>query len=364
MADLLDYLDWRGDVPFGISPFNEVDNYIVSQLSSLDLTGIVSADGEPVSIGEAVRAYRERYGRDGDRLGLLSSANTVPMVKRLPATARFRGLKLSRFVKRAVPENTEQFAAVTVTLPNGTHYIAFRGTDDTINAWKEDFLLAVEDRICAQRDAAAYLEQVAAATQGPLMTGGHSKGGNLAVFAAAQAPEAVQTRIRAVYNNDGPGFFRTFFDEPGYLRIKPKVRTILPQYSMVGTLLTQDENYTVVKCSARGIAAHDGFTWQVKGTRFVRCSSLSRRSLVFDSAMDSTLEDMTIEERRAFIDEFFGALSATGAVTLTDMTEHKLRKALSLVRTIGGRESKTRRLALLVLEQMLAEYTHGKLKLK
>lgn len=355
MANILDYLDWRGDLSFAASPFNEVDNYILCKVGTPDFTGILPADDTPVPLAEAVRAYFDRHGTRGDYLGALSSPHVGPMLRRLPQTERFRELQLSSFVNRVDLENTEQFSAVVVTMPGGKRYVAFRGTDDTIAAWKENFLMGVQDVVPAQEDALRYLIRIAQAYPGPLILGGHSKGGNLAVYAAAKAPPELQDRLTDIYNNDGPGFQEAMLRTPEYLRIRPKIHTILPQYSTVGTLLTQEKNCTVVKSDQFGLAAHDGFTWEVRGPRFVRCKALSRSSRAFDETMGEILENMDLEQRREFVNELFGTLTSTGAVTLTDLTEHRLRQAMELFRSLH-REPEVHKFVEEVLERMAKEY--------
>ncbi len=330
MANIMDYLDWRGDLSFAASPFNEVDNYICCKIGGPDFTGIVPAGGETVPVAEAVRAYTERSGAAGDRLGALSSPFIVPMVRRLPDTARFGSLRLGGCVKNYDPEKVEQFAALTVGLPDGTWYISFRGTDDTIAGWKEDFLMGVMDVVPSQRDALEYLRWAARTYPGRLRVGGHSKGGNLAVYAAVHAPEDVQERILAVYNNDGPGFRNSAVGTPGYENIRRRLHVLLPQHSMVGLLLEQSEERTIVQSASAGMDAHDGFTWQVKGDAFVRSDGLSMASRAFGDAMDEMEKRMDGGERRAFVDALFEVLTSTGAVTLTDLSGHKLRQALSL----------------------------------
>lgn len=356
MDTIFDYLDWRGDVPFSVSPFNEVDNYIVAKIGCCVFDGIVSEGAERVPLGDALRAYFNGPGK-GDYFGTLASRSLGPILRRLPDCPRYRDLTLCCFVRRALPELTEQFSALTVSLPDGTHYVSFRGTDDTLYAWKEDCMMALSGAVPAQRDAAEYLRTVAAALpEGALRVGGHSKGGNLAVYAAAQADPALQARIMSIYNNDGPGFDEDFLATPGYLAIRDRVTTLLPQYSIVGTLLIQDTpRCTVVRSSRFGIPAHDGFNWGVRGTAFLRSSGLSRSSHAFDVTMEQVLGAMTMDERREFIETLFRLLTASGAVTLSDINERRLRKSLSIARSMA-KEKTVSRFVVDVLEQMVKEY--------
>ena len=269
MANAIDYLDWRGDVPLSLDGFNEVDGLIICKLTSLDFTGIVPEDGE-LGFADALGEYFKRHGEEDRRLGVLLPAGTVTMAKKLLASRRFAGLVISNYINRVDGANAEQFCALTARLPDGTRYAAFRGTDDTIAAWREDFNMSAQDAVPAQLDAAAYLTRLGWEYDGAVRVGGHSKGGNLAVYAAMSAPEELQERISDVYNYDGPGFRFSVAAEAGFMRVRDKIRMFVPQHSMVGVLLANDCPYSIVESSASGVSAHNGFTWQVYGRRFVR----------------------------------------------------------------------------------------------
>ena len=361
MAFILDYLKERGEIPFSEVPFNEVDNYVIAKIGSPNFTQVLP-EGESAPLGEALKRYFELFGETGGYLGALASPEINAALRLLPELRRYRELLLSGYVRRILPAQTEQFSALTVTLPGVWSYISFRGTDDTLLGWKENFLMSV-GRVEAQADAADYLAEAAARLTEPLMAGGHSKGGNLAVYAAAMASPEIQERITAVYNNDGPGFLPELYREPGYLRIRGKVHTLLPQNTLVGTLLTREKWAGVVKSSRSGAAAHDGFTWEVRGNSFVRCPNLSRSSRAFEETMDRVLERMDQEKRREFIEELFDALEATGAATVTEVSEQKLYEALEIAGSFR-KGTGTRRFVLQVLREMLRAYTLQRLGLE
>ena len=355
MANAIDYIDWRGDLSFDVSPFNEVDNLLLCRLTSLDFTGIVPADGE-MPLAEAARLYFERYGDEDRRLGVLLAPGSVTMVKRMLQSARFSRLVLADYENRVDERRELQFCAVTVLVPDGTAFVAFRGTDDTLVAWKEDFYMGSMRTVPAQEEAAAYLCRAAWRYEQPLRVGGHSKGGNLSVYAAMSAPEEVQARLLDVYNNDGPGFRDSVGGTEGYRRVKERIHTILPQYSLVGVLLKTDDDFEIVESCETGISAHNGFTWQVKGRRFVRCADFPFRTRVFSEAMRGWTEDLSYDERRELTDLFFGALESTGARTLTDLTAQKLRKAAAVTRELLSREENRAMLAD-KFELLLREYS-------
>lgn len=334
MQTITEYINWRGDLNFEASALNEVDVYILSKLGKPDYSGIISEGFDKVLLKDAVEKYLEEHPNDWQNLGVLASPEIMMTIKDLAETERFSKLALTAFSTRLSSEATEQFSALTVILPDDTVVVTFAGTDDTLVAWKEDFLMAVDNEVTAQKDAAAYLEMVAAEFSGNIIVAGHSKGGNLAVYASAMASMKTQDRITAVYNYDGPGFHRSFTHDPGYLSIKDRIHTILPYHSIVGVLLSRAENCSIVSCKKRGIASHDGFMWELDRTVFKRVEELSRESRAFEEAVAQTLDKMSRTERLAFIEEFFAALDTTGAVTIDDLTEHRISEAFTIIASL------------------------------
>lgn len=333
MATIKEYLEWRGDVPFQLAPINEVDEYIICKIGSLDWTGIVPADGSFVPLHQAV----EQYFREGgpETLGVIASPHSVPIVRALPDTMRFGQLELGGFRKKIREETTEQFSALTVRLPGGGIRVTFRGTDDTIVAWQEDCLLAVREQIPAHEDASRYLAWALRTFPGRVSVSGHSKGGNLAVYSSAAIPEVLQSRIEQIWNFDAPGFLQSFLQSEGYLRIRDRIITVVPEHAMVGALLYSDVAPRIAKSSVHGLPAHDGATWETTPTGFVHCEDFSTTSKAFAQSMQKALADMSVEERERFVEEFFGALKSNGADTLTEISAQSLRRALSMGISLG-----------------------------
>ena len=233
---------------------------------------------------------------------------------------------------------------MTMLLPDGSAYVAFRGTDDTIVGWKEDFNMAFTPEIPAQRYAADYLQQAAAALAfRPLLVGGHSKGGNLAVYAAVFCGEAIQKQIRAVYNNDGPGFYASLLELPEHRRIAGKITTLLPESSVVGMLLEHEESYQVVRSTQIGLMQHDGFSWQVLGERFEHLTELAEGGRIMDQTLRSFLRELTEPQRAQFVDTLFDILTCTDASTLTDLKEGGLKTASAMVKALQKLDKPTRK---------------------
>ena len=281
MPNLMDYLEWRGDLTFRESPPNEVDNLIFSLLSYVDLDGIVPNHHKGgVTVREAAAEYFFTHPEYAAHpLGLIIPADILTIFRRMAHTRRFRDLILSGYVNEISEERETQFSAVTVRLPDEGIFVAFRGTDDTIVGWKEDFKLSILDEVPAQTMAAEYLNRLDLTPDTKLYIGGHSKGGNLAVWGAVHAEERVRDRIRTVFSNDGPGFSEGTVTSEAYKALAPRIRVYLPEDSLVGLLLEHDESYTVVKSNRKGLFQHDGLSWEVMGGSFLRAEALSLKGI-------------------------------------------------------------------------------------
>lgn len=341
MANVFDYLDWRGDLPFSAAPFSPPDNLILCCLSYVHFGGIVGGVGEePVSLAHAAELFAAS-GEEKERVRVPSDGE---LLKKAAKTRRFADLRLCRYVSRLDFEEEKQFAAVTFLLPDGSVYAAFRGTDSTLVGWKEDLNMSFLESVPAQEDALAYLKDTAVRCPGPLRTGGHSKGGNLAVYAASLAPQAVQDRLLAVYNNDGPGFSGDLLRRPGSRRIADRVHTFVPQSSIVGMLLEHDEDYLVIRSSGAGPMQHDPYSWEILGPDFVRLESVTQGSRLVDRTLKDWLAELEPGDRRGFIDSLYEILSSTNAVSLGDLSTGRLKNALAMLEASNrlSREEKAR----------------------
>ena len=344
MANILDYLDWRGDLRFAERAFNEVDNLILAELCYLDLSGFVPQgfSAQAVTLAQAAGAYFAAHPTTD--MGVLVPDQIPVLVQRAAETARFSEIRLLGYVNRIDEDTETQFSAMTILLPDKTSYVAFRGTDDTIVGWKEDFNMAFTPEIPAQTQAAEYLRQAAAAFPFlPLRVGGHSKGGNLAVYASVFCPEAVQKQILAVYNNDGPGFYTSLLPLPEHKRVADRITTLLPESSVVGMLLEHEETYQVVRITQVGLMQHDGFSWQVQGTHFEHLHDLTEGGRIMDQTLRTFLQKLDNDQRVAFIDTLFDLLTCTDASTLTDLKEGGIKTATAMFKAVRKLDKPTRK---------------------
>jgi hypothetical protein len=328
MPNIFDYLHWRADVPFSAAPFNDVDNLILSELVYTDFGGIVSDDGSAVSLAEArdrFYALHERAEIEA-RTAYSYTARAPFLMDAMLEGARFRELRLCAYETLTDKDDAVQFAAVTFLLPDGTAFLAFRGTDGTVVGWKEDLILSYHSGTVGQLRAADYLARVATLTDLPLRVGGHSKGGNCAVYAAAMASPTVQDRIERIWTNDGPGFREEVRSREGYQRIQPKCVSIVPDTSVIGLLLDCDCLCKVVKSSADGLVQHDGFTWECGPTDFLLAEQ-SRKGAYLEKAVDHWVARQDDATLRSLVDSLFTVFEATGEETFHSMAAKKIRTA-------------------------------------
>lgn len=336
MPNIMDYLEWRGDLTFVEAPLCEVDNLIFCLLSYVDLDGIVpqSVKEGRITLREAAAEYFFTHPNIGERpLGFIIPADTLILFRRMAHTRRFRDLSLTGYVNEISEKRQTQFAALTVLLPKEEMFVAFRGTDDTIVGWKEDFNLSFMDEIPAQRRASEYINEMDIPPDTQLYIGGHSKGGNLAVWSAVHAKKEVQRMIRQVYSNDGPGFSANLIQTQAYKVLSDRIRVMIPEDSLVGLLLDQDPRYTVVRSNRRGLFQHDGLSWEVLGGQFMRARGLSNVGKRNDTVVRERIASMTPLERENLIRFMFTLLESTGAKTLTELHRIRVRAALTALKT-------------------------------
>lgn len=329
MANMFDYIQWRGDLTFSQDPPNAVDALIFSSLVYIRFGGEVEASPHtPVYLRDAA----EHYFAMADHEDRVRVRNDLDLLHAAAASARFGYTRLYLYRDMFIPEQETQFAAVTFLLDDGSAFLAFRGTDYSLVGWKEDFNMAFQQTVPAQRLALQYTREVAAEYMAPLRLAGHSKGGNLAVFAAARSAPLVQERIMEVYNHDGPGFTEYMMGDPGYLAMVPRIKTYVPQSSVIGMLLEHEEPYTVIRSKSVSLLQHDPYSWEVMGKNFIQMQEITDGSRFVDATIKTWFADMTNQERNQLVDVMFTLLSTGGVENALDIFHPK--NAINYLRTL------------------------------
>ena len=331
MANIFDYLRWRGDLTFTQDPPNAVDALIFSGLAYISYGG--TAESDPVT-PVTLRAAAEEFYSLEDHEHRVRVKNDLELLRTAASTVRFGCAEISMYRNLFIPEQETQFAAMTFLLDDGSMFLAFRGTDNSLVGWKEDFNMTFQQTIPAQRLAAQYVRDVALEHIRPMRLGGHSKGGNLAVFAAARSSPLLQQRIMEVYNNDGPGFTQYLMGDPGYVSMVPRIQTLIPQSSVIGMLLEHEEPYTVIRSKTMGLLQHDLYTWDVMGREFLPVQEITETSQFVDATIKAWFAEMSNQERNQLVDVMFTLLGTGGIENAVDIFQPK--NIRTYIKTLSG----------------------------
>lgn len=311
---LYDYIRWLGRFSFAELPMSEADALVMCVMSYFDLAPALR-DGSAhvcdcLSYLENGSVTLQITGGDMGNSDIFRAA-----VK----SRRFGSLRITDYEDVLEPETPLQFSAVTFRWDGGA-FIAFRGTDETIAGWKEDFMIAFTETK-AQRMALAYAERIIG-EGGRYFIGGHSKGGNQALYAACGLSGGAWERVERVYILDGPGLCPEVMDTDVVAHVNAKTTRIIPEFSVVGRLFEPDIDDTrIVRSSASGILQHSLATWQVEYGALALVSENDRRSVAMMEVLNRWIEGMSHDERRSLTDDLFGTLSAGGAVTLSEIDD-------------------------------------------
>lgn len=333
MGNIMDYISWRGDLSFAQSPFNEVDNLILACFSYVNLDGIPAVSGKKgIELKKLVKEFKKLHTikeLEADK----SFIRLAPfMMFEMAETVRFGNCVIRNYVNEIVTEAEQQFSAVEIVLEDGTSYVSFRGTDDTIIGWKEDFNLST-GVVPAQERAVEYMQRISDKASGMLRAGGHSKGGNLAIYGSVMCKSA-HDKILEIYSNDGPGFSKEFQESPETAEMMPKIIRIIPEYSIIGTLLEHEKQPIIVASTSRGLLQHDGFSWEVQGPGLVRRDSLNKTALRFIEILHKWIDGMDTEQKRLLIEDLFATLQASGYENLSEVQSGGIKSLAAMVKRL------------------------------
>ena len=349
MANVCDYVRWRGDLTLEQSEFNEIDNLILARFSYFPFDKIIR-ENEIATIKELSRRFSNQ---DVTKLPILWK-DDVELFPLMGNSKRFGGMLATKYINKIDAEQEKQFSTITVLMPDGTIYVSYRGTDNTIVGWKEDFNMSFKSHIASQISAKQYLEEIAKEyPSSKIIIGGHSKGGNIAVYAATFASKDVKDRIINVYNNDGPGFCEDVIETPEYQEILPRVHTYIPQSSIIGRLMNHKEKYTIVESVQRGIMQHDLYSWQVLGKEFITLKKLTNESEFIDKTIKDWLENVEPEKREQVIDAVFEILNTTEAQTMKELKANWFANAKTILGTYKNIDSDTKEMVWQTVNELL-----------
>ena len=339
MKNLFDYLYWRGDLSLRFVQFQELDGAILARLAYLPLERLFPQGLErPLPLAEAGAQLLALPGLAEQ----MTQPEDLHLLRVLLTGERFRHAELVGFSSLTDEESQTQFSALALRLRPDEVTVAFRGTDNTLVGWKEDFNMGFVCPVPGQTLAVQYLERLAVRYSGALRLCGHSKGGNLAVYAAAFCAPAVQERILGVYNYDGPGFDETVLFREGYRAVCARAHTFVPQSSVIGMLLGHEEAYTIVHSERVGLMQHDIYSWEVERDGFHHLETVTNSSRFIDYTIKAWIAGMDAQQRERFVDAIYGIMKETKAETLRDLNENRINSARHVLRSLRSLDEQTR----------------------
>ena len=319
MANVMDYIKKYGDISFCDMPFGEADNVALCGMYYMPFDKVVSDsfEDEPVDYKTASDEIFELRGRKHTPVGLVLLKNISEQMVLMSKYKRFQEMKVVAAVRVYEKAPAVQFEAATFLLPDGKIVVLFKGTDDTLTGWKEDFDILTKKGIPSNRLSIEYLEKAAKNFDGNIIVCGHSKGGFIAQYAALYSSKEVRDRIEVVYNDDGPGFWDySYLESETYAEMLPKYRHFVPQSSFIGMMLAHDNDYEIIKSNQiLGPLQHDLNSWQFSGKKLVRAEELTDMGKMNDGVLRDLVGGLDDESEKVLdtvLDKVLLGVNQTG----------------------------------------------------
>ncbi|MCR5744013.1 MAG: DUF2974 domain-containing protein [Lachnospiraceae bacterium] len=336
---------------FSEKPFCEVDSVVLSWLVYLhfEQTKELTASSKGMDIRQAFHA--ERF--DDMLVNVWTPKETIELLGAVVASPRFRNIKMYYYREELDAQSGTQFGAVVYKLLPDLAYVAFRGTDWSIVGWEEDFKLALSGPIPSQKLALDYLRMVAPKFKGRLIIGGHSKGGNLAVYSAAFCSPKLQSRIVNIYSHDGPGFMESELKSAGFKRIKDRILKTVPQDSFFGLIFKEECEYRVVDSNAFAVNQHNPMSWRVTDGDFALQNDVTGAAKLLREKMNTWIDGLSQEDRKKFIDTVFGMLYKTGVKSFDELADDPKKYIPIVMKTIGEMDKETQKFVTHLVKQLI-----------
>ena len=350
--DIYTYIKFRGDLDLKNHPLNEVDALIFSELSYIHFENIVPTVGEKmtISLEEAAKKYMPMEGKES-----IFYARYERLLQEVAKCPRYADLQLCNYVNVINQEEKQQFSALHIQITPFLTFIAFRGTDETLVGWREDFDMSYKMPIPAQISAVEYVNQTTKGLFQKYYLGGHSKGGNLAIYSAVFCDSGIQNSIKDIYNFDGPGFHEKIADNESYLKIKDRIHTYVPEASVVGMLMEHEEKYKVVKSYETTLMQHEGLSWIVNRTSFETVENVDEFSNNVSVTLKGWLEKTDYEERKVLVNALFDILEIGGIYSILDFKEIGVHNTTAMVKAAAALPKEQREIINYLIKAWISE---------
>ncbi|NLY08707.1 MAG: DUF2974 domain-containing protein [Tissierellia bacterium] len=340
---------------FQEKPFNTVDSLVLSQLSYLNFSNIVPGFQDKrgtVKISELLKAEKIPAMLDNVR----DPKSNHRLLIALGMSPRYRDIRLCYYEESLDIAEEKQFGAITCLIDENLAYIAYKGTDATIVGWKEDFNMAYMSPVPSQVEGAAYLQAVTKKISCNLLVGGHSKGGNIAVYASMECDKQIQDRILKIFSHDGPGFRDEVFSTEKYKKIQQKIHKTLPQSSLVGMLLQHQEDYKVVESNQFWFMQHDPFSWVISDGDFIYTQGLTGGAEHINTVISQWVSKVDDDKRELFISTLYGVVESMGVIKFSDFNDDWYKKAGIALEAARELDPETKRFVTETIKSLLALY--------
>ena len=324
--NIVDYVRMTKDITFEEDPLNEVDSLIFSQIAYFNFEIFNGRTSIEISEMENKKEIDRLVERTWDQ------KNNKLLIRQLSHSRRFKNIVIHNPINIFSFDEEQQFSAISFELPNNIMYISFRGTNSTFVGWKEDFNMTYLDTIPSQRSALLYLEKASKLFECDFYLGGHSKGGNLAMYAGAFFKE--QSRVLQVFNHDGPGLNSFLKGAAEYQSVQRKFQKFVPEASIIGMLIESGNDFLVIKSNASLFMQHNPYTWQVNGNKFHKLASVNALSDYSRRTVLTLLQSVDIESRKEFVSSLYEISTSTNAEYLVDAIKPNSENVKSVFKSI------------------------------
>ena len=308
MPTIFDYLKANQYDSFYDKEFTVLDAMALTELAYLPFEDLVPAEisvQNYISLQHLAEQFEEKFQGKYPPLGMVN-AHRLKLLSYLSSFKRYKHIRALGFANDVSLDSQKQFAAITYQIRPKEYLVVFRGTDDSIIGWKEDFHLTYMKEIPAQLAARDYLKEVLDKLDGKVWLAGHSKGGNLATYAACHVETSIQDRVQKVYSFDAPGLHSSIRNSDNFKAIEGKILSIIPENSIVGMMLETPETDLVVKSKTFGLLQHLMVSWEIEGDQFKVVPKVTEDSIQVDQTLKTWTANLSEEELRDFFDLFFG----------------------------------------------------------
>ena len=322
MPTIFDYLKANQYDSFYDKEFTVLDALALTELAYLPFEDLVPAEisvQNYISLQHLAEQFEEKFQGKYPPLGMVN-AHRLKLLSYLSSFKRYKHIRALGFANDVSLDSQKQFAAITYQIRPKEYLVVFRGTDDSIIGWKEDFHLTYMKEIPAQLAARDYLKEVLDKLDNKVWLAGHSKGGNLATYAACHVETSIQDRVQKVYSFDAPGLHSSIRNSDNFKAIEGKILSIIPENSIVGMMLETPETDLVVKSKTFGLLQHLMVSWEIEGDQFKVVPKVTEDSIQVDQTLKSWTASLSEEELRDFFDLFFGLFIEAGIYRFGDIT--------------------------------------------